>query len=279
MLPSQRRQMRNVDQDELGLFTAPPAEPPVAVPRPDPALIPRPGLGWPPAGVTPYYCDPATCIIHGDCREILPLIFDVDLVASDPPYGVDYTGGSLVRERLVGDKAPLLYAEVLTLCRRAAKPRSAFYFFYADSETLAVRHAVEDAGLKVRNNLIWVKNHAQFGAMFAQYKQKFEPILYCHVKGEAPKWRGPNNEVTVWEVDRASANALHPTQKPIDLMLRIIRNSSDPGDLVLDPFCGSGTTLRAAKDLGRRAIGIEIEEQYCEVAAGRCVQEVLALSA
>lgn len=266
--------------EQLGLDWNSTAAPPEAPRAPEPVLDIGPvENAWPPAGVTPYYIDPWVCVVHGDCREILPLIRGVDLVATDPPYGVGYDGGSTVREKLAGDETPLLYAQVLDLCRRAAKPTAAFYLFYADSQTLAVRHAVEDAGLKVRNNLIWNKNHAQFGAMFAQYKQKFEPILYCHVKGESPKWRGPNNEVTVWEVDRASTNNLHPTQKPIDLMLRIIRNGSDPGDIVLDPFAGSGTTLRAAKDIGRRAIGIEIDEGYCAVIAGRMTQEVLGLDA
>ena len=269
-----------VEQEELDLFAPPPALPaPAPVPDPAPALIPRGPLGWPPAGVRPYYHDATTCIIHGDCREILPVLFDIDLVVTDPPYGVDYDGGSLVREKLAGDTSPLLYAEAIRMCRRAARDSAAFYIFYADSQTLAVRQAVDAAGLGVRNNLIWVKNMAQFGNPFAQYKQKFEPLLYCHIKGHSPKWRGPANEVNVWEADRASANKLHPTQKPLDLMLRCIRNSSDPGDTVLDPFAGSGTSLRAAKDLGRRSIGIEIEEAYCEVAAGRMVQEVLALSA
>jgi DNA modification methylase len=88
-------------------------------------------------------------------------------------------------------------------------------------------------------------------------------------------WFGPTNETTVWDVARAARNDLHPTQKPLALFSRAIRNSSAPGDLILDPFMGSGTTLRAAKDLGRRGIGIEIEEKYCEIAAKRMGQETL----
>jgi DNA modification methylase len=222
----------------------------------------------------PYYSHAGIAIYHGDCREVLPELDPVDLILTDPPYGVDYDGGTVKREKLAGDKNPLLYAPVLKLLQAKCKFDAALYIFYADGDA-AVLAAVLAAGFEVRNTLIWNKQMAQFGALSAQYKQKHEPFLYCHHKKNSPRWFGPTNEVTVWDFDREVSNDFHPTQKPVGLCKRIMRNSSFGRDLILDPFMGSGTTLRAAKDLGRRAIGIEIEEKYCEIAAKRLSQEVL----
>lgn len=222
----------------------------------------------------PYYSEQGQTIYCGDCRKVLPLLGhrSVDLVITDPPYGVDYDGGAKLREKLQNDDSASMYS-VLGGVYPKCKPTSALYLFYADGDQ-AVLQAVLQCGFEVRNTLIWNKNIAQFGAFSAQYKQKHEPFLYCHLKGEAPQWYGGNCETTVWDCDRNAQNDLHPTQKPLGLMLRAIKNSSMEGDLVLDPFMGSGTTLRAAKDLGRKAIGIEIEERYCEIAAKRLSQEV-----
>jgi len=225
--------------------------------------------------VKPYYEEDGITIYHGDCRTVLQSIAcSADMVFTDPPYGVDYDGGALFpRDKLHGDQAPSLYAESLPLIRNACSSHAAIYLFYADGDS-AVISAVISAGFEIRNTLIWNKQIAQFGALSAQYKNKHEPFLYCHLKGKSPAWYGPTNETTVWDCDRAMVNGFHPTQKPLDLVMRAIRNSSTGLDLVLDPFMGSGTTLRAAKDLGRRAIGIEICEKYCEVAAKRLAQKV-----
>jgi site-specific DNA-methyltransferase (adenine-specific) len=222
----------------------------------------------------PYYNHANIVIYNADCRDILPLLDPVGLVLTDPPYGVDYDGGTTIREKLEGDKTPSLYAQTLPLIRKIAKDDAAFYIFYADGDA-AVLAAVLAAGLVVRNNLIWNKHMAQFGALSAQYKQKHEPFLYCHIKGKSPKWRGATNEVTVWDIRRESTNFFHPTQKPVGLFRKCIENNTEPNDIILDPFMGSGTALVAAKQLGRKAIGIEIEERYCEIAAQRLSQEVL----
>jgi DNA modification methylase len=223
--------------------------------------------------IKPYYEEPGITIYHGDCRDILPHLELVDLVLTDPPYGVKYDGGTLVREKLRGDNSPALYTSCLKLIREKCKLDCALYIFYADGDGTVLK-AVLEAGFEIRNTLIWNKNLAQFGALSAQYKQKHEPFLYCHIKGKSPRWFGPTNETTVWDCDRALCNEFHPTQKPVNLFKRAIMNSSNMGDIVLDPFMGSGTTLRAAKDLGRKAIGIEIEEKYCEIAVRRLKQEV-----
>jgi DNA modification methylase len=101
----------------------------------------------------------------------------------------------------------------------------------------------------------------------AQYMQKHEPCLYCHIG--SPNWYGPTNEVTVWDVEQPSLNEYHPTQKPTALAERAIQNSSKPGDLVLDLFGGSGSTLIAAEQTGRTAYLMEISPAYCDVIVRR----------
>ena len=134
---------------------------------------------------------------------------------------------------------------------------------------MPVLQALSDCGYQVRAQIVWNKNQAQFGALGAQYKQKHEPCFYAHRSDSSPYWYGPTNEVTVWDVDRAQANDLHPTQKPVALFERAIRNSSREGALVLDPFMGSGTTFIAAEGLQRRAYGLEIDPGYAQVCIER----------
>jgi DNA modification methylase len=103
---------------------------------------------------------------------------------------------------------------------------------------------------------------AQFGALTAQYKQKHEPLYYCHKRGASPRWFGPTNEVTVWDQARARVNEYHPTQKPVKLLERLITIFTDPGDVVIDPVAGSGATLIAAENTGRKGIGFEIKKDF-----------------
>lgn len=187
-----------------------------------------------------------------------------EMVWTDPPYGVDYDGGMKRREKLDGDTSPSLYSAFLPIIRKFIHPHAAVYLFYADGDA-----AVTTAGYEVRNTLVWNKNQAQFGALSAQYKQKHEPFLYCHIKGRAPAWFGDTNEVTVWEVDRANKNEYHPTQKPIELAARALGNSTKATDVVLDPFLGSGTTLIAAEQTGRVCYGMEISPAYVAVTLQR----------
>ena len=216
--------------------------------------------------------------IHNvECIEFMRALPDkcVDLIVTDPPYGVNYEGGVFSpREGLSGDGTADLYEPALKELRRVAKDDAAFYIFYADGDS-AVLSAVLSAGLEIRNNLIWNKNQAQFGALSAQYKNKHEPFLYCHKKGKSPRWFGPTNEVTVWDIPRSVSNDFHPTQKPVGLIGRAIKNSSKEGDVVFDPFMGGGSTALAAKQLNRRFFGCEINKKYCEMAEGRLRQEYL----
>jgi DNA modification methylase len=194
-----------------------------------------------------------------------------DLVFTDPPYGVDYAGGSgnvKKREKIRGDDLGS-YARWLRHWPRFATKRTPFYIWYASSEGRQVYDAVEDAGLHIRAMIIWHKLKAHYGAYMAQYMQKHEPCLYCHIG--SPPWYGPTNEVTVWEYDQPARNDLHPTQKPTALAERAIANSSRPGDLVVDLFGGSGTTMISAEELRRRCYMMELDPIHCDTIIHRWV--------
>ena len=196
-----------------------------------------------------------------------------DMVFTDPPYGVDYDGGHAVkgkrREKLANDGDAAIYSAVLPVVFGSSKETAALYLWFSDSKSAAVTAAVTAAGYEVRNTIIWNKNLAQFGAIGAQYKSKHEPCLYCFKRGNAPKWRGPTNEVSVWDVKRESKNEFHPTQKPTELVERAVANSSDVGDCVLDVFGGSGSTIIGCEITGRQGRAMEINPLYCDVIVRR----------
>jgi len=187
------------------------------------------------------------------------------LVVTDPPYGVAYTGGTTERDALQGDESTELYPPTCENAYRMSDDKAPLYLFHAGVKGYSAAAAAAAAGYEIRCELIWNKNQAQFGALSAQYKQKHEPFYYCYKKGKPPRWFGPTNEITVWDCDRASVNEYHPTQKPIELIARAIKNSSEIGDLVADFFLGSGTTLIACEQLNRICYGMEIEPKYCHV--------------
>lgn len=212
-------------------------------------------------------------IICGDCTDaaVVERLLNgelIDQITTDPPYGVDYDGGTTKREKLDGDDSPSLYLPALTNWRGFCQPHVAFYLWYADGDQ-AVAQAVAQAGFKVRRNLIWNKNQAQYGALSQQYKQKHEPFLYGHLKGKSPYWAGDATEITVWDIPRDSVNEMHPTQKPSALYTRAIRNSSKVGNIVFDGFMGSGPAIIAAENLSRQCRAVEIHPPYVAVTLQR----------
>jgi len=189
------------------------------------------------------------------------------MVFTDPPYGVNYDGGTTVREKLAGDDSTDLYAPCCQMAAQFSEKDAGLYLWHAGVKGIAAvaAAAAAAAGYEIRCEIVWNKNQAQFGALSAQYKQKHEPAYYCFKKGTPPRWFGPTNEVTVWDVDRSSVNEYHPTQKPVELAARAMRNSSRAGDVVLDLFLGSGATMVAAEQLNRTCYGMEIDPGYCGV--------------
>lgn len=185
------------------------------------------------------------------------------MVFTDPPYGVGYTGGAKPRKALEGDHVgTTIYSDFMVHLRKFASDQAALYLWYADATATAA--ATAEAGYVITAQIIWVKNNAQF-VTSAHYKGKHEPCFYAHRKGKTAKWWGPNNEVTVWEFDRANKNEFHPTQKPVALAEKAITNSSQEGDVVLDPFGGSGSTLIACEQTNRYCRMIEIDPAYVDV--------------
>jgi DNA modification methylase len=127
--------------------------------------------------------------------------------------------------------------------------------------------AIERAGFTVRCQIIWAKNTFAWG--FGRYKFQHEPIYYCHVAGESDAWYGDKSQSTLWAEKKPSANREHPTMKPVELIERALRNSSKAGDLVVDLFGGSGSTLIACERRDRNARLMELDPKYADVIVQR----------
>lgn len=199
----------------------------------------------------PYYEHAGIVIYHGDCREILPTLGPVDLVLTDPPYGIGKLGGKWGKKHLLRwDYAPGLDGELL--------------------------HSVMEMG---RFHCIWGGNYFDLPpsrCWLVWYKRDSVPSS----ADVELAWTSIDANAKLIDHTIAATNAErvgHPTQKPLAVMKWSIGVFPNYVETILDPFMGSGTTLVAAKNLGRRAIGIEIEERYCEIAAKRLAQEVLPL--
>jgi site-specific DNA-methyltransferase (adenine-specific) len=213
-----------------------------------------------PLDLKPYYADDFVTLYHGDCREILPLLAPVDAVFADPPYGVkvDYDGifddTPEYVEGLVDDVLPLLrqLAPIVAVTPGTVN----LWRWPATPSVLAWVHTTNYAA--ARKNPI--------ARLMPQ--RSWQPVL---VYGD--RWAILRTDL--YAAATVRDNAGHPCPKPMHFARWIVqRITAGPGATVLDPFAGSGTTLRAAKDTGRRAIGIELNERYCEMTANRLAQDV-----
>ncbi len=249
----------------------------------------------------PYYEQDGITIYHGDCREILPSLSDVACVFTSPPYnqlgsripenasgiwGKSNGGAGFVRAVSGGyaddmDESEYqawqneLFGMIAGACREGA---SLFYNHKCRWRGGVLLHPVlwfHPVGWDLRADLIWDRRRSMtFNArMWAPSEER---VLWFVKPGAPWVWNQPKGEdlFSVWRVN-ITQNKPHPCSYPDALPRRGITATTNPGDVVLDPFMGSGTTLVAARDEGRRAIGIEIEERYCEIAAKRLAQGVL----
>lgn len=183
-----------------------------------------------------------------------------DMIFTDPPYGVDYDGGSKKREKLTDDHVGSdIYEKAIPIMAEYCD--GPCYTWYAGTKPIGLYNSVSTFG-DIHALIIWVKNNSTFN-MNIHYKQKHEPCLYWKPKGKTLKWAGNNNEDTVWNIDRESKNEFHPTQKPVALAERAIKNHSI--GLVLDLFLGSGSTLIACEKTSRKCYGMELDPIYCDV--------------
>jgi len=195
-----------------------------------------------------------------------------DLVITDPPYNVSYTGKT--KDALTiqndsmgdGDFYQFLY-DFYTALGTYTKAGGSWYVWHADSEGANFRRAMADAGIMVKQCLIWVKNSMVMGRQ--DYQWKHEPCLYGWKEGASHNWYSDRKQTTILEFNRPNRNAEHPTMKPVELIAYQIANSSKSGDLVADGFLGSGTTMVAAHQLGRRCYGTELDPKYCQVIVDR----------
>ena len=195
-----------------------------------------------------------------------------DLVFTDAPYNVDYEGYTEDRLTIHGDRmTPEQFREFLAAafrsCRCIVKPTASLYVCHPSIWQREFQGALEATGFEVRCQIIWAKNTFAWG--FGRYKFQHEPIFYAHVKGESDSWYGDKSQSTLWQENKPAANRLHPTMKPVELIERALANSSRRGDLVVDLFGGSGSTLIACERMRRASRLMEIDPKYCDVVIRR----------
>ena len=198
-----------------------------------------------------------------------------DLIFTDPPYNVDYEGYTEDRLTIQGDRmtAAQFQQFLRTVChhyRRMVKLAASLYICHPSSWQREFQNALEEAGFEIRCQIIWAKNTFAWG--FGRYKFQHEPIFYAHVAGQKDPWYGDRSQSTLWQENKPAANRLHPTAKPVELMERALINSSQRGDVVVDLFGGSGSTLIACERRGRRARLMEIDPQYADCIVRRWQQ-------
>ena len=227
-------------------------------------LYVEPGQTWA-LGRHVLMCGDST--VAGDVRRLLGDEV-VDLLWSDPPYGLGYRGKTkraltIVNDDLGPDGTRALVAAALRLA--PLRPGGAFYVAAPSGPELhlAFLLALEDAGLTAHQTLVWVKDRFVLG--HADYHARHENLLYGWRDGRAHHFVKDRTQDTVWEIDRPARSAVHPTMKPVELVARAIRNSSTPGQLVYDAFAGSGSTVIAAEQTGRRCRAMELDPRYAQV--------------
>jgi DNA modification methylase len=250
--------------------------------------------------VKPYYEDAACTIYHGDCREVLPLLSSVDHVITDPPYEaeahtkarrifdgtspgkpVDTWVGSDRIERVEALPFAAMDDETReTTSREMARLARRWVLVFCQAEAAHLwEFALVNGGLNKKRWCVWVKPDAQPQFTGDRPGVGYETIVACHAAGRS-SWNGGGRVGVFTHVKNVTGSrfkAPHPTTKPDALMAELIALFTDPGDVVLDPFAGSGSTGVSAKRLGRRCILIEREEKYCAIAAKRLAQGALDL--
>jgi DNA modification methylase len=188
-----------------------------------------------------------------------------DMIFTDPPYNVDYQGsaGKIMNDNMTDDAFYHFLLDAFKNMAQKSKEGAPIYVCHSDSEGLNFRSAFKEAGWDLKQCIIWVKQQFVMGRQ--DYQWQHEPILYGWKPGAAHKWYGGRKQTTVWQIDRPMASKEHPTMKPINLCAKAIENSSKPGDIVIDFFGGSGSTLIAAEQLNRTCYMMELDPVYCDV--------------
>ncbi len=206
----------------------------------------------------PFYQDESCTIYNADCRKVLPFLPSFDLVVADPPYGMEFQSNfrAVKHSKIEGDER--LPVDLIWLAMSKAL-RASYVFCRWDNLSMMPR---------CKSVIAWVKNNWSMGDLKHEHGRQWEACCFYPESMHEFITRIPD----VIYADR-TGNDLHPTEKPEKLIRTII--GANVGETILDPFMGSGTTLVAAKLEGRRAVGIEIDEEYCQIAVNRLRQKVL----
>jgi DNA modification methylase len=257
------------DEEDLTAILADPDEPAQGLtdedeaPTPPETPVSGPGDAWI-LGVHRVLCGDAT---NPADVERLMAGEKADLVVTDPPYNVDYEGYTEEHLTIRGDRMSeeqfrAFLQATFRSYRGLVKPGASLYVCHASSCQRDFQNALEGAGFEVRCQIIWAKNTFAWG--FGRYKFQHEPIFYCHVAGQSDAWYGDKSQSTLWHEKKPAASRLHPTMKPVELIERALVNSSKAGDVVVDLFGGSGSTLIGCERRGRHARLIEIDPKYAD---------------
>ncbi|QQS59440.1 DNA modification methylase [Candidatus Peregrinibacteria bacterium] len=225
-----------------------------------------------------------------------------DVVFTDPPYNVNYKGrgqktsNTIANDNMEGSAFGQFLEKVFKNYREVVKAGAGLYVFHSSSSQAQFEYAIEKAGMEVKNQLIWNKPAAALG--WGDYRWKHEPFFYCAIKGKKVQFYGDRKHSTIWDFQKTDAQLfawaqkmkraeeqgkttiwsmsrdkvgeyVHPTQKPVELIVYALRNSSKSGDLVLDFFLGSGSTLIAAEKIERSCFGLELDPKYIDVVIKR----------
>lgn len=199
-----------------------------------------------------------------------------DLLLTDPPYNVDYSskdfGGKdsktrinnqIANDKMTPDEFYKFLFSVFSNAKDNLKSGASFYIWFSDLATVEFNNAANNSGLMVKETLIWEKNNFVLGRQ--DYQHKHEPCLYGWVKGGSHSWYSDRKQTTILNFDRPLNSNFHPTMKPVALFDYEIKNSTKSGDVVLDLFGGSGTTVMACEQNGRNACVMEYDPKYVDV--------------
>lgn len=224
---------------------------------------------------TPYYDHDGITIYHGDCREILPHLPKVDLVLTDPPYGINTKSSINTKLSQWADlcNAAFWYSDWMRCCRDRLTHDGAMWTFLNWRSMVTFQKASCEISWDIESLLVWDKCWIGPGGHVGLRPSYELAALFAMPEFSIPDRGLADIQRFKWASAKPSG---HPAEKPIDLISWLIKTSGNHS-MIADPFMGSGTTLIAAKNLNRKAIGIEIEEKYCKIAVKRLAQEVLPL--
>jgi site-specific DNA-methyltransferase (adenine-specific) len=202
-----------------------------------------------------------------------------DLIVTDPPYNIDYQGKGknkrtdglkIMNDNMTDEQFYQFLYDFYTALGSFTKPGGCWYVWHSDMKTINFRKAFKEAGLTLKQNLIWEKNCMVMGRQ--DYHWQHEPCLYGWKEGAAHGWYSDRKQTTILKFERPKKSKEHPTMKPVALIAYQIQNSSKQGDIVSDGFGGSGTTMVAAHQLGRKGYLVELDPKYCQVIIDRMLK-------